>query len=291
MLVNSTLPDYAPEGSVTLDGLRIRYLSRGKGQPLVLVHGLLGYSFSWRFSLPVLSDQRRVIALDMPGSGFSDCDATLDCRLEPAAKRLLRFLDALGIDSCDLMGSSYGGTTALMAATLSPGHFRSLILVSPANPWSRIGRKRLALLRIPLVARAFPVIARKLRFLTSWGVRRMYGDPRRATSETLRGYSLPLGRNGVLEHAVKIAGSWRSDMRNLEAAMPRASAVPALIIWGTRDRLVEVESVMRVAGNFQTVDTVLIEGLGHLPYEEGPQEFCRTVLKFLNRHSPVLDGK
>ena len=51
-------------------------------------------------------------AVDMLGSGFSECNAKLDTRLRSAAERLRRFLDAQGIERCDLVGSSYGGATA-----------------------------------------------------------------------------------------------------------------------------------------------------------------------------------
>jgi pimeloyl-ACP methyl ester carboxylesterase len=263
----------------------------GHGPALVLVHGLLGYSFSWRFALPLLAQNRQVIAIDMPGAGFSDCRGDLDCRLEGAAKRLLRFLDILGIETCDLAGSSYGGSSALMAAALAPSRVRSLILISPANPWSRIGRKRLALLRVALVARAFPAAARKLRILHRLSVRRMYGDPWSVSAETLDGYQLPLQRAGVFEHAVQIASSWRSDMQALERVMPRAADIPALIIWGTRDRLVEIGTASQIAGNFRNAETAFIEGAGHLPYEERPEEFASLVLKFLSKHSPVPYGR
>ena len=56
-----------------VDGHRIRYLwGGGSGPALVLVHGLLGYSFSWRYALPALAEKMTVYAVDMPGAGFSD---------------------------------------------------------------------------------------------------------------------------------------------------------------------------------------------------------------------------
>src|SRR5713226_3679054 len=130
-----------------VDRLRIRFSHAGAGSALVLVHGLLGYWFSWRQVLPAFASRFEVFAPDLPGAGFSDCDPRLDCHLLSAAKRLLGFLDATGISSCDLVGSSYGGATALMLAALAPSRVRRLVLVSPANPWSRYGRIRLALLR------------------------------------------------------------------------------------------------------------------------------------------------
>jgi pimeloyl-ACP methyl ester carboxylesterase len=275
------------ERFVEIEGMKVRFLHAGSGSPLVLLHGLLGYSFSWRLALPILAQQREVFAVDMPGSGFSDCPRNLDACLTTAADRLAKIIDGLGIDDCDLVGSSYGGATALKFAELYPSRVRSLILVSPANPWSRIGRKRLAMLGIPLVSRVFPTVSRRFRFLHPFFVRRMYGDPKRISAETLRGYSLPLFRDGVLEHAVKITRTWRADMRDLKEAMPEAAPIPVLVVWGSRDRLVDFSSAEKIAQNFKSARVAVIEGAGHLPYEEYPEQFCAPVLEFLATHSPT----
>src|ERR1700732_3525605 len=87
---------------ITLNGARMRYLRSGSGPPLLLLHGLLGYSFSWRFALPVLAEKATVYALDMPGVGFSDRPPNANGSFRAQAERLLRFLDSLGVESCDL---------------------------------------------------------------------------------------------------------------------------------------------------------------------------------------------
>src|SRR4029077_18888769 len=123
----------AEECFAQVDGARMRYLRAGSGPPLVLLHGLMGYSFSWRFVLPVLSEYANVYAVDMLGTGFSDRPAGLDCRLRANARRVLGFLDAVGIRSFDLLGTSYGGALAMMAAAMCSQradlHLRKLILV------------------------------------------------------------------------------------------------------------------------------------------------------------------
>src|SRR5580704_5787 len=115
---------------ITLDGARMRYLRSGDGPPLLLLHGLLGYSFSWRYAIPHLAPQATVHAVDMLGVGFSDRPQGLDPTLRASANRLLRFLDAVGIASCDLLGTSHGGAISMMAAALEPERVRRLILVA-----------------------------------------------------------------------------------------------------------------------------------------------------------------
>jgi pimeloyl-ACP methyl ester carboxylesterase len=272
--------------------LTVQFQRRGHGPDMVLVHGLLGYSFSWRRVMETFSREREVFALDMPGSGFSDCSPSVHASLFSAADRLLTFLDSQAIRSCDLVGSSYGGSTVLRLATMRPERVRTLTLVSPANPWSRIGRKRLGLLGIPLFAQAFPPLARVFRPIHRLSIRRMYGDPGLVTAETLKGYSLPLMRKGVLEHAVRIARNWDADMAELKACLPSAADIPALLIWGSKDRLVERSSADIMARYFKHCSVRIMEGAGHLPYEEFPDEFASLVSGFLAQHPPpVLDGK
>jgi pimeloyl-ACP methyl ester carboxylesterase len=264
-----------------VDNLRVRFAHAGAGPALVLVHGLLGYSFSWRQVIPSFAHQFEVFAPDLPGSGFSDCDSTLDCRLSSAAKRLLGFLDAVGVSSCDLLGSSYGGATALMLAALAPSRVRRLVLVSPANPWSRIGRIRLALLQNAMVAALFPSLARSMRPVHDYFFRRMWGDPSRITPEIYRGYFAVIKRVGVLEHAARLVQTWKPDMQELKAILPQLSRVPTLLLWGSKDRTVDPASAQPLSKYFQSAQIAIIEGAGHLPYEECPKEFTRIVTDFL----------
>jgi pimeloyl-ACP methyl ester carboxylesterase len=278
-------PSEPAEVWIRVSGLNVRFLRAGTGPPLVLLHGLLGYSFSWRNAIPILARNATVFAPDMPGAGLSECDPMLDSRLSSAARRVLGFLDSAGISSCDLVGSSYGGTTAAIVAGLAPSRVRSLILVSPANPWSRIGKRRLRILRNPAAAWAFPKLARPMRSLHSYFVRRMYGDPSKITTETLRGYARPLGMPGRFEHAVKIVRTWDDDMRELEATLLRVSNLPTLLVWGSRDRVVDPASAEHLKRHFRGLRTAIIPGAGHLPYEECPEEFCHIVAGFLSEVS------
>jgi pimeloyl-ACP methyl ester carboxylesterase len=262
-------------------GLRMRFWRAGSGSALVLVHGLLGYSFSWRGVIPHLADHREVFVPDMPGAGFSECRAGLDCRLIGAARRLLAFLDAAGIGSCDLVGSSYGGSTVVMLAGLAPSRVRSLVLVSPANPWSKIGRKRVALLRNPAVASVFPKLARAAHPVHRYFVRRMWGNPGLIAKETLDGYIRPLVRRGVFEHATRIVQTWHADMEELESTLPKIAGIPSLLVWGSKDRVVEPRSAEIMAQRMPGTRVEIMRGAGHLPYEENPEEFSRIVREFL----------
>ncbi|MFZ0802419.1 MAG: alpha/beta fold hydrolase [Terriglobales bacterium] len=267
---------------MNLDGLSCRYQRAGSGPALLLVHGLLGYSFSWRYTIPALAHQATVYALDLPGTGFSDRSADMDCGQAASAKRLLGFMDQAGIASCDLLGTSHGGALAMMAATLAPQRVRRLILVAPANPWSAYARFLIPFLSNPAVAPVFLQVFPRLRILQDFYFRRLFGDTRRIRPGTLEGYAAPLKTPGSFEYGLSVLRTWKRDMRELQAAIPRIAHIPTLLIWGDRDPAVEPASAYPLKAQFQNCRLIMLEGVGHLPYEEVPEEFNRTVAMFLS---------
>jgi pimeloyl-ACP methyl ester carboxylesterase len=270
---------------INLDGARMRYLCAGSGPALLLVHGLLGYSFSWRFTIPALAQHSSVFAVDLMGTGFSDRPPGLDCSFRASAQRLLRFMDATGIASCDLLGTSHGGAVSMMLAALASKRIRRLILVDPVNPWSVHGKHLSVLLSNPLVAPIFLKLAPRVRILDEFYHRRMFGDPRRIPPDSLEGYRKPMRISGSYEYGLAVLRSWNRDLKELESVLPRIADIPTLLIWGTSDTAVAPASAHQLQQRLQDCRLVMLEGVGHLPYEEVPDEFNRTVTAFLSGNS------
>jgi pimeloyl-ACP methyl ester carboxylesterase len=268
---------------VSLDGIRVRYLRSGSGPTLLLLHGLLGYSFSWRFAMPMLAQQATVYAVDMPGAGFSERPVGLDCCLKASAERLLRFLDAVGLESCDLLGTSQGGAVAMMAAAIAPQRVRRLILVNPVNPWSARGKWRAHFLSSQPIAPFFLRLAPHLTMTHGFILRRLFGEPRRIRPGTLEGYSAPFALPGAFTNTLAMLRSWNRDLQQLESMLPRINHIPTLMVWGSVDKAVRPESAHALLKHFQNCRLVMLKGVGHLPYEEMPEEFNRTVAEFLKQ--------
>src|SRR2546427_3600387 len=76
---------------MNLDGARMRYLRAGSGPPLILLHGLMGYSFSWRFTMPALAPHANAYALDMLGAGVLERPPGMDHLVRGTALRVLHF--------------------------------------------------------------------------------------------------------------------------------------------------------------------------------------------------------
>ena len=279
-------PGAVADCEARVGGYRVRYLRAGSGPPLVLIHGLMGYSFSWRFNISALAQRFTVYAPDMLGIGFSERPENVDYHLRACAARLLDFLDELRLTSLNLLGTSHGGGVACALAALAvergTPRIEKLVLVSPINPWSRHGRKRLALLSNPVGAFLFRTSFPYFRRTHSFFLRRMYASPELVTQATLNGYAAGLAQPRTADYGLGIVRSWQADLRELQGTYPRLLGIPTRLIWGDRDLAVAPESAYQLQSALPGSKLVMMPGVGHMPYEESPEEFNRILLDFLN---------
>src|SRR5439155_381038 len=102
------------------DDTDVSWFETGRGDPLVLVHGLADDHRAWRKTLPDLMLRHRVVLYDLRGHGGTDLGKP-DGSLRQLGEDLVRLLDAIGIDGAHVAGFSLGGTMAgLNAAPLDP---------------------------------------------------------------------------------------------------------------------------------------------------------------------------
>jgi pimeloyl-ACP methyl ester carboxylesterase len=269
------------------DGARMRYLRAGSGPPLILLHGLMGYSFSWRYTLPALAPYATVYAPDMLGAGFSDRPRGIDHSMRGTASRVLKFVENLDLRAFDLLGTSRGGAVAMAVAAecvsrLAP-RLRRLVLVCPVNPYSPHGRRMAPFFASRFGAAGFRWAVARMPFLFPYAHARLYADRKRIPQGTLEGYKAPLAVPGLFEHGLSIVRTWTADLRELEGLLPKLASVPTLLIWGSKDTAVYVSSLEPLARHFANVETVIFPGIGHLPYEECPEDFNRALIDFLIR--------
>jgi pimeloyl-ACP methyl ester carboxylesterase len=250
---------------------------------LIFLHGLLGYSFSWRFNLPVFAERARVYAPDMLGTGFSERPASLACGIRASARRILEFMDLVGIDTADVIATSHGGAVAAFLTALAPARIARLVLAAPVNPWSAHGQQLTAILGTRLGAASLKALAPLLSPLHSYFLGRMYGDPRRIAPDTVEGYAEPLAIPGTIRYLSGVMAFWRSDLEQLAGIYKQIADKPTLLVWGDRDGAVLPASATELQNQLRCSKLVVLPGVGHLPYEEAPEEFNRVVLEFLHQ--------
>jgi pimeloyl-ACP methyl ester carboxylesterase len=260
---------------------------RNDPSPIVLVHGTSASLHTWQGWAAALRAQRRVISFDLPGFGltgpFTGRYAGQAYGGDDYARFVLDLMDALGIPRAVLGGNSLGGEVAWRVAALAPQRVDRLILVDAAGyrfePASVPIGFRLA--RVPLLNRLTEWVLP--RGVVESSVRDVYGDPGKVTSALVDRYFELTLREGNRRALVQ---RFQAMQRDAEAyddnrARLRALKLPALIIWGGRDRLIPPAIAKQFNADLAASRLVVFDSLGHVPQEEDPAATVAAVREFL----------
>ncbi len=114
--------------SVTVGDFDVRWFEAGEGEPLVVLHGAGGPVFT--VALDLLARQHRVLLLEAPG--FGEQPNEVHQTLEELAETIADTIAAIGLERYQLLGTSFGGATALLLALSHPDRVTSMVLEAPA---------------------------------------------------------------------------------------------------------------------------------------------------------------
>jgi pimeloyl-ACP methyl ester carboxylesterase len=259
---------------------RISLLEAGTGDPVVAIHGLGATKASFLASVAALAPDFRVIAIDLPGFGDSDkpIGAAYDARF--FANAVVELLDALELDSANLLGNSLGGRVALEVALREPERARRLALLAPSlawlrnRPWApalRLVRPELGLLPHaprPVVER---IIERAMPEATN-------GWAAAGIDEFLRSFTTSRGRAAFYAAARQI---YLEEPEGDDGFWPRLKQleVPSLFIWGKRDGLVPLAFARHVTEAVPAAEHLELN-CGHVPQMERPRETHEAIARF-----------
>jgi pimeloyl-ACP methyl ester carboxylesterase len=274
----ASIPPRQPgERDTVVDGVRWRSREVGGSlePPIVFVHGFLSSSATWKRVLAPIGADHPAIAVDLPGLGNSDRPWPYDYSAGGAAAALLKFLDARDIRRAVLVGNSLGGAVCLIVAAARPDRVAALVLVDSAFPGVTIPLGFRSL-RTPLlgdVQMEFlvrPVIAYTLRH-------RLYARSERVTEETISDWWHPIPVPGTRRAVLAFVRTSEKGYENLLAKIE----TPTLVVWGKEDHLLPASDGFRLASEIRGAQLVVLPDAGHLPQEETPAAFARTVAGFL----------
>lgn len=269
---------------VDAEGTRLSAYVLGDGPPVIFLHGLGGSKVSWLPAFQALAPRHRLIVPDLPGHGESDKPRT-DYTARFYARTVRRVMDELDVSRAAVVGNSLGGRVALELALRAPDRVQGLALLAPAIPGFRV-RYIMGLTRVvpPELGRIpFPLRERWIQM----AVRRLFGNPaalpedgyRAAADEFIRVYRYPAARMAFLD-----------SLRHLVTEPPKAFwarmrriRLPALVMWGTADRLVPVRLASRLADALPDAELALLPEVGHVPQFEVPDDVNRELGEFLRR--------
>lgn len=254
----------------------------GQGETIVLLHGAGASTHSWRDVVPILAQSYHVVALDLPGHGFTRLGTRTRSALEPVSEDVAALIRAQGWQPAALIGHSAGAAVALRLAQrmARDGAAPRVIGINPALDHFE-----------GVAGWLFPILAKALALnpLTPWMFTLGNGSPRRAqqlierTGSTLppEGYDYYARLLRDRDHVggtLQMMASW--SLTGLLRDLPDLAA-PTLFLAAERDSAVPPRVPEAAATRMPAARLIRLPGLGHLAHEEDPALVAQQILRFL----------
>lgn len=255
-----------------IPGFQLSYVDGGHGEALVLLHGFGASKENFGRLAAELKGELRIIAPDLPGFGESERDTNAHYSVGEQVERLRQFVDALGLGRFHLGGSSMGGQIAGSFAAKYPERVKSLLLLAPGGVDSGIdspARRSYHLGRLLLVAKR-PQDHRQVLALV-----------------TEKKPFVPFSVKRVLAQRAARDHDLHRRIYDEVDASPRLNALlpglttPTLVVWGRRDRALDVSGAAVLNELLPNASVRLLPGIGHLPMLETPKKVAGLYREFL----------
>jgi pimeloyl-ACP methyl ester carboxylesterase len=267
---------------VTVDGVRLHYVERGEGPPLVLLHGNGTMIEDWIVSglMEELAKSRRVIAFDRPGFGHSDRPRSRVWTPSAQAALLVQAIADLGIEKPLVAGHSFG---ALVALAIGAEHKEAVSGVALIGGYY------------------FPSVRADVPFVAQPAIP-VFGDVMRYTVSPLIGSAMMPRINRKIFSPARVTERWLSDFpfemmlrpsqiraEAAEAAImiPAAAALapgyadvalPVTIVAGDGDAIVDTEAqAERLQQTIPGSKLVIVKGAGHMVHHTAPEKVIEAL--------------
>lgn len=256
----------------------------GEGPCILLLHGTGSATHSWRDLMPILAKRYRVIALDLPGHGFTQGKLSGGLSLHGISRALDALVRALAIEPALVVGHSAGSAIAIQWAQDSD----CAAPIIGLNP---------ALTPFPgLAAQIFPAMA-KMLFVNPFAPRlfaqiaRVPGETERflerSTGSSIDGAGLQCYRQlfGTSRHcagALDMMASW-----NLDALHRSLAKVvnPVMLVHAANDQAIQQDSVEQALAQLPNATMEVVPKLGHLAHEENPEQIAELIEQFARENA------
>ena len=258
------------EEFVKVGETKIRYLEEGSSNSnIVLIHGLGGFAERWSAVIPLLSKKYHVIALDLPGYGYSD-KPSIDYTPEFFLKFIFDFLDSMGIRKTHMIGTSLGGQIVAECAITQNKMIEKIALVCPAG----IMKGSTPTLDAYSMAALYPSYD-----TVKTAYEMMTDSNKKVSNDTIEDFIKRMTQSNA-----KMA--FMSTILALKNASPITERlsnimVPTLLIWGAHDTMIPIKYANDFASSIKNCRLEIMENCGHTPHIEEPAKFSQIVLNFL----------
>jgi pimeloyl-ACP methyl ester carboxylesterase len=275
---------------VEVEGARINYVDIGSGErePIVFVHGLGGQWQNWLENIPRAAQERRVIALDLPGFGLSPMPRE-KITIPGYGRQVDALADRLGLGRVDIVGNSMGGYIAAEVAIQVPERVDQLLLVSAAGITSA-----------DLAQRPIMALGRIATAVASYGAARHREIAARPKSRHMA-LALVARHPSLLKPDLAYEGFFKGTGKPGFDDALRANLdydfrdrlpdirQPTLIVWGEKDSIIPVKDAQEFERLISDSRKVVMTDTGHIPMAERPGAFNDLMMEFLAERGPAAD--
>ncbi|MFW6415366.1 MAG: alpha/beta fold hydrolase [Thermodesulfobacteriota bacterium] len=260
------------------DGFNLHYVTKGEGEPLILLHGYPANTFEWRRNIEALSEHFKVYAIDQRGFGLSDKLEDADFKLPSYIMDLKGFMDAMDLEKAHLVGNSFGGGIAWGTAYAFPERVETVVAIDPIVYPFEIPLQ-FSLLKFPgasTFAGTFP------RFNANWVLEDLcYYDVSKIDEQTIDGYSVQLHYPEARRTMTEFIKTNKPEDYQGTGKLLQEIQTSTLIIWGEEDQLVPTEHAHRMHEDMPNSSLQIIPECGHIPPEEEPEIVNKAIIDFI----------
>jgi pimeloyl-ACP methyl ester carboxylesterase len=265
-----------------VDDVRLHYQEAGSptAPALLLLHGFCSSTLVWsKVFLDLAEAGFRVIVPDLLGFGYSGKPRNGEYTIAGQARRIIRLLDYLKIESAVIVGSSYGGAVAATCALDYPERVERLVLVAPVNNNRPLQFKMMRVFSSKFVGDVVSPLLLGSRRLLRKRMKRVYDrhewvlDERRVEAR-----HRPLRAAATHRAILRTVRHWDADRISRDAHLIRK---PTLLLWGDNDPEIPLADGGRLHEEIPGSRLIVFKSCGHLPHEEYPKEFVEVVGDFV----------
>ena len=259
-------------------GVNLHYQDTGPSKnaiPILFLHGFGASLQTWDSWAQALSEDYRVISVDLPGFGLTGEDPSGIYTDQRSVEVLEAFLKELKIPKVVLVGNSMGGKLAWQFTARYPNQVSKLVLISPdgyASPGIQYGKKP----DVPAIADLYRYFFSKTFLVMN--LKPAYADPNNLNDALVnRYYDL------MLAPGVRGAILGRMQQTVLQDPVPSLASiqVPTLLIWGEKDAFIPISNSNDYLKVMPNAKRVSLPNIGHLPQEEQPSIGLAALKEFL----------
>jgi pimeloyl-ACP methyl ester carboxylesterase len=265
---------------LAIDDLIIHYRDEGTGPTLVLLHGVASSLHTWDGWVERLAPHYRIIRIDLPGHGLTGNDPSIERYEIPyMVDKLEKFLNKLSIDDMYLAGNSLGGYIAWNYALHRPDRVKKMVLLDAAG-FTQDMPFIMNLAALPVMGELSGFMMPK--FIVDMNIKEAFGDENKVTDELQQRYFDLTMRQGNREALVNVFRTMKeqSSKPNLGDRVKEIQT-PTLLMWGDQDEWVPLSVMKQFEEALPHSQSIVYEGVGHMPMEELPIQTSRDAHGFL----------